>query len=287
MKKILLILNPNSGRGLGKQYLPTIKKFFKNQNLDTFLTKKAKDATNKAKANKNKYNIIIAAGGDGTINEVVNGLIGGKASLAIIPIGTANALASQFNIPTDVHEACKLILKKKPKKVDIGKANNHYFLQSCGVGFDSKVISDVNTKYKQKTGKLLFYLNIIKNLFRYDLPKLRIIVDNKVTNGYTAIIMNSKYYAGNFIIAPKAKIDDGILNIIVIEKNSPLLIIQAVLGGHLFGKLLDFDDFSHYTGKNIKIQSIEKKSFIQTDGELIGIAPVEVKVLNKKLSVIY
>ncbi len=289
MKKVLLIINPNSGFGLGKTYLPKIKEFFEKKNikLDVFQTKKSKDATNFARKNKNKYNIIIASGGDGTINEVINGLVGGKASLAIIPLGTANVLASQFNIPTDVEQACKLILKKKPKKVDLGKANNHYFLQSCGVGFDGLVISQVNTKYKQKTGKLLFYLNIFKCLFKFSLPELRIIVDKKLTNGYTAIIMNSKYYGGKIIMAENAKMNDGLFDIIVFEKSSPLLMFQVVFSGILFGKLLDFDNISIYKGKNIKIQSVGEKSFVQTDGELIGKTPIKISVLHNKLKVVY
>ncbi len=289
MKKILLIINPNSGKGLGRYHLPKIIKFFKKHKieLDVFQTQKPRQATIKTKQNKNKYKTIIAAGGDGTINEVLNGIIGGKASLAIIPLGTANVLASQFDIPSNVEQACNIIIKNKTKKVDLGKTNNHYFLQSCGIGFDGHVISQVNLDYKQQTGKLLFYLNIFKSLFNYSFPKLRITVDKKVTNGYTAIIMNSKYYGGKIIMAKNAKINDGLLDIIVFEKPSALLMFQVVFSGIFFNKLLDFDDISVYQGKNIKVESIGRKSYVQTDGELIGKTPIKIKVLPKHLKVIY
>lgn len=289
MKRIKLIINPNAGFGLGRYYLPKIKSFFENKNikLDIFETTAPKQAIKEAKKSKNKYDIIIAAGGDGTINEVINGIIGGKASLAIIPLGTANVLAKQFDIPDNIEQACKLILSKKPKKVDIGIANNRYFLLCCGIGFDAKVIHDINIKLKQKTGKLLFYLNMIKNLFTYNLPKLRIIIDNKVTNGYTAVVLNSKYYGGKYILSEKTKINDGLLEILVIGKNSPLPIIQVIFSAFIFGKVLDFDDINIYQGKNIKIQSLNKKAYAHTDAELIGTTPVKIKVLHNKLKVIY
>lgn len=289
MKKILLIINPNAGSGLGNSYIPKIKKFFnkKNIKLDIFETKAPKQAIKKAKQCKNKYNIIIAAGGDGTVNEVVNGMVCGKAALGIISLGTANALATEFKIPRDVKEACKFIANKKPKRIDVGKVNSHYFLLCCGVGFDAKVVKDVDLRFKQQTGTLLFHLNVIKNLFTYDMPKLRIIIDGKITNGYTVIVQNSRHYGGRYVLLEQAKIDDGLLDIMVIEKNSPFVVLQAILSGIFLGKLISFDDISIYKGKKIEIRPVDKEAYVHTDAELIGKAPVKIRVLPKKLGVIY
>lgn len=289
MKKLLLIINPNSGKGLGRHYLPQIINFFQKPNfkLDVFETKTPKDATKKAKAARNRYDIIIAAGGDGTINEVVNGMVRGKASLAIVPIGTANVLASQFSIPNDVMQACELILSSAPKATDVGIANHHYFLQSCGIGFDAKVISDVDLRFKQKTGKFLFYMNILKNLCSYRAPKFRAKISKRSVEGYTLVVLNSKYYGGRFIMSEKAKMDDGLLDVVVFEKDSSFLVLRAILSGFIFGRLLNLNGISFYQGKSIRVQPLGARSYIQTDGELIGQIPANISIKHGVLKVIY
>ena len=131
MKKVLIIANPTAGSGKGKMHIKSIESFFVRKKIqaDIYMTTKPQEATLIAKKGGN-YDCIIAAGGDGTINEVVNGIAKTKMPLGIIPLGTENVLASALKIPTHPLKACENILKNNPKIIDLGLAKNRYFILS-------------------------------------------------------------------------------------------------------------------------------------------------------------
>lgn len=314
--KAILIINPSSGKmkrkmppllkwtlekferrlkGLYKSKITEVEVIEEVKNLcekmeiklDIEFTKYPKHATKIAKDASDNYDIIIAAGGDGTVNEVINGMANSKATLLIIPFGTTNVLALELGIPNNPKEAAELITKGKKIKMDLGLAKtsegSRYFSMMLDVGFVAQVIKDMTLKLKKRWGRFAYPFGIIKLLFKYKWHE--IYVKHKVdSTGYFVIIANIKYYGGEYKIADKANIRDGFLDLVIINRKNPWNII-ALIFSFVIGKLNRFLKREYYQIKEAYIYSHHKME-IQVDGEVLGIAPVTVKIIPKALNVI-
>ena len=254
--------------------------------LDVEFTKYPNHAMELAKVARNKYDLVIVAGGDGTINEVINGLANSKVTLAIIPFGSTNVLALELGIPYNLKKAAKLIIKGKKIKMDLGYAQtstkSRYFSTMLSVGFDAHVIKNMDSKFKKKWGRLSYLLGGIKHLFIYKWHDIHV-KNIKNSAGYFVIIANSKYYAGEYQIADKANIQDGLLDLVIINRKKIRHIIRIILSLTM-GKLNTFLKEEYSQTKEAHIYS-HKKMWVQVDGELMGLAPVKVKVVPKALNI--
>jgi YegS/Rv2252/BmrU family lipid kinase len=255
--------------------------------LEIEFTKYPKHATKLAEAAKDKYDLIIAAGGDGTINEVINGMANSKATLVIIPFGSTNVLASELGVPDDPKMAAGLITKGKKIKMDLGYAKtskeSRYFSMMLSVGPFAQVIKDTTPEFKKRWGRFAYPFRLIKLLFRYKWHK--IYVKHKVeSTGYFVIMANIKYYGGEYEIADKANMRDGLLDLVIINRKNPWDIIVLIFS-IASGKLNKFLRKEYYKTKEAEIYSHYNMQ-IQVDGEVLGLAPVSVKIMPKALNVI-
>lgn len=255
--------------------------------LDIKFTKYAKHATKLSAAAKDKYDLIIAAGGDGTINEVINGMVKSEATLVIIPFGSTNVLACELGIPDDPQKAAELITKGKKIKMDLGFAKtskeSRFFSMMLDVGPFAQVIKDTTPEFKKRWGKYAYPLRLIKLLFRYKWHK--IYVRHKVdSTGYFVIMANIKYYGGEYEIADKANIRDGLLDLVIINRKNPWDVIKLIFS-FSSGKLNKFLKKEYYQTKEAEIYS-DNNMQIQVDGEVLGMAPVRVEIIPKALNVI-
>jgi diacylglycerol kinase (ATP) len=314
--KAILIINPSSG--MMKKKMPpvlrwTLKKLEKRLSglfkpkiteddvikevkkkcdnakikLDIEFTKYPKHAIKLAEAAKDKYDFIIAAGGDGTINEVINGMARSTATLVIIPFGSTNVLASELGVPNDPKMAAELITKGKKIKMDLGYAKtskeSRYFSMMLSVGPFAQVIKDTSPGFKKRWGKFAYPFKLVKLLFRYKWHKIN--VKHKVESaGYFVIMANIKYYGGEYEIADKANIRDGLLDLVIINRRNPWDIIGLIFS-IASGKLNKFHRKEYYQTKEAEIYSHNKMQ-IQVDGEVLGLAPVSVKIIPEALNVI-
>jgi YegS/Rv2252/BmrU family lipid kinase len=314
--KAILIINPSSGQKkrkmppllrwtvekLGKRIAGLFKPQITEDNvteevkkkcekdrieLDIEFTKYPKHATKLAKAARDKYDLVIAAGGDGTINEVINGMANSKATLVIIPFGSTNVLACELGIPNDPEEAAGLITEGKRIKMDLGYAEtskeSRYFSMMLGAGPFAQVIKDMTPKFKKRWGRFAYPFGIIKLLFRYKWHE--IYVKHKAdSTGYFVIMANIKYYAGEYEIADKANSRDGLLDLVVINRKNPWNIIVLIFS-FTIGKLNKYIKKESFQIKEADIYS-DHIMHVQVDGEVLGIAPVSVKIVPKALNVI-
>jgi len=314
--KAILIINPSSGkmkrnmppilrwtlkkleRRLSELFKPKITeddviKEVKNKcyeakiKLDIEFTKYPKHATKLAESAKDIYDLIIAAGGDGTINEVINGMACSKATLVIIPFGSKNVLACELGVPNDPKKAAELITKGKKIKMDLGYAKtskeSRYFSMMLSVGPFAQVIKDTTPEFKKTWGKFAYPLKLLSLLFKYKWHK--IYVKHKVeSTGYFVIVANIKYYGGEYEIADKANIRDGLLDLVIINRRNPWDIIVLILS-IANGKLNKFLKKEYYQTKVAEIYSHYNMQ-IQVDGEVLGMAPVRVEIIPKALNVI-
>lgn len=288
-KSIYLIVNPKAGRHKISRFIKAIQNILDQQGIkyDFSITDSPGAATEIAKkAVHEKYELIFAAGGDGTINEVINGIVGSKAVLGIIPLGTINILALALNLPLNPIKALQLFIKGKIKKIDLGKANNRYFVIMAGVGFDSYAIYRVNLKWKKFLGALAYVIAAIYSVFKYKPKKIIIDIDNHRIDelGYFVVVENISAYGGRFRINPNAKYDDGLLDVCVF-KNHGALNAFRYFAGITFQRHIDYPDVRYYQCKKITLHSKENV-LLHTDGDLVGSLPVEITAHKSELKVL-
>src|SRR5438046_2025470 len=170
---------------------------------------------------------IVAAGGDGTINEVVNGLAGTNATLGLLPIGTMNVFATELGLPVHDLERCwDIILADSTRVVDLAKANQKFFVQLAGVGLDAQVVKETSSQLKRNFGPLSYLISAAQIAARQP-PKLFIqSEDASIDEGSFVLVGNGRLYGGRFPFFKHAVIDDGLLDVIVFKRLGYLEIIK-------------------------------------------------------------
>ncbi len=288
---IIFIINPIAGKGKGKNIEPIIQQFFIDKHLpiQTHFTKKAGHATGLTKdALSLNPAMIVACGGDGTVNEVAQVLVGTDIPLGIIPIGSGNGLAANLLTPVSIEKALKSILNKKVISIDVGKINGNYFFSNIGFGIDAAVIE----KYAQaKERKLWGYIIAsIKVIFSYSPKNFTITLENQkeLTNDYYFLFCSNSNEAGYGIsFTPNAKLNDGKLDLLAIKKLNFIEQIQfsiCTLRKRIDKvKKADILQISSVTFTNIKMKTIA-----QIDGEAVVLQDkdIHVSILPNSLNVI-
>jgi YegS/Rv2252/BmrU family lipid kinase len=260
------------------------------------VTRQRGDASKFAREEAGKgTEIVLAAGGDGTINEVANGLVGSTVKLAILPLGTANVFALETEIPSDPVKATQILLKGFSQSITLGhiayrdisdKMNlENYFLLMAGIGFDAGVLREIKRKDISRWGKAAYIATAIKVLSKYTNSTLSISIDEQEpVSGYSVIIGNGHYYGGKFQITPHASLTDNCLDLCVITRRGPVGMLKTALkvfqGTHFSGN----DTFS-CKAKMIKVTSTHEV-FVQADGDILGKLPASLRLKEKALLVI-
>lgn len=162
--------------------------------------------------------VVVAAGGDGTINEVVNGMIGSAMQLAILPLGTANVLAAEIGTPRSADAIADAIVAGRTRSVHIGTANNRAFLQMAGIGMDAHVVERVSSPLKHLMGKAAYGLAILRWLMAPPLTRYEVHVGNLRFSAASVIVANGRYYGGTFVCAPAASLDIPTFEVCIFEK---------------------------------------------------------------------
>ncbi len=189
----------------------------------------------------------MAAGGDGTINEVINGMAGSDVPLAILPLGTTNVLAKELGIPEDLKGAMDTAVSRKPRTVSLGRielnpetdsAFSRYFCLMAGIGFDGEAVHGMNKAVKKRSGKAAYIFSGLKNLLRYSPNQLFYNIDGKEYTGFSSITGKASKYGGNFKITPDADLSDPFLYTCIFQGNRRrdlLRYVFKVITGRLFG----------------------------------------------------
>lgn len=291
---IVLISNP-AARGASLRKIESAAAFLREKGFDTkiFLTEKSGDATRLAEeaVRKGPY-AIMAAGGDGTINEVINGMVKSDVPLAILPLGTTNVLAKELGIPEDIYSALDTAVSKSAKTVSIGRielepdtdsAHFRYFCLMAGIGFDGKTVHDVNNAIKKKSGKAAYIWSGIKTFLRYSPNQLFYEIDGKEYTGYCSITGKASRYGGNFKITPDANLSDPFLYTCIFQGNKRSDLLRYVYR-IITGKLMEERDIVYLKSTSIEVLGT---AHVQIDGDYLGITPAKITVVKNALKIIY
>lgn len=285
-KQIVFIVNPISHEIKGVDIKKIIEKNLDSSQFDykILYTQYAQHATKLAQEALTSSDIIAAVGGDGTVNEVGGALINTKAMLAIIPVGSGNGLARHLGIPVGLTEAIKALNHAHSIVVDTAKINDKTFLGVAGIGFDAYVAHKFALFGKR--GFFSYCQVALKEFSSYTSQPYSILIDGKQINRRAFILTfaNSSQYGNNFIIAPKARISDGYLDLVIID-DIPAYSIPQFLYRFRNGTLNYSSHFETHPFKEITIQS----SYIQAhiDGEpIVCQNEIKVKVQPKSLKIL-
>ncbi|RQO32163.1 diacylglycerol kinase [Taibaiella sp. KBW10] len=287
-KSILFIINPKAGVDRVKAIQDAIDK-----HLDKTLFEVAYAYTeypnhgialarNAAAANTD---IVVSVGGDGSLNDVVTGLQGTKTILGILPKGSGNGLARAAGIPLKLEKALQVINKMNVHALDLGVANGHYFISNAGVGFDA-VITKAFTGNKTRGFKT--YLKLIHQyIWRFKTREWLIEIDGQQIReqAFMITVANATQLGYNFFVAPEAKLNDGILDVVIIKEHPRIL--SGMIGLQAFmGALQQSRYVTQYSGKQIKLTNPGNR-MMQVDGDALACEEtIEINVLHKAINVL-
>ena len=272
--KILLIVNPKAGKA-NIRYIPKVKKNLEKLNYDVQLiyTTYQKNATHIINNYKDDYNILIICGGDGTLNEAIQGIYNLKKDIPIgyIPIGTTNDFCKSLNVSFDKENISTQIKKYKIKKVDLGIFNKKIFVYSVTFGIFSKTSYETSSKIKNKIGRLAYIFSGIKEIFNYKTYDLKVRTSEKNIKGEFIFgsISNSKYIGG-FHIFRKKNIDlgDGIFEVLLVKKPKNFVKLLKLIVKILTGNLND-ENIYYFETQEIYLESEDEIKWA-IDGEYGG-----------------
>ncbi len=290
MKKIVFLVNPNSGvnhsrKALLKDYAAQVLDAEK-YTWEIIFSKSAGHLFELSKsAAENGADIIVAVGGDGTVNQVAKGMFGSSSVLGLVPAGSGNGLAHHLNIPVDIPASLEVINKAEEKIIDTCSVNDELFVSIAGVGFDALVAK----KFAEtKRRGFLSYLNIVTNEYTWYRPrKYKLNIDGKIYKREALFVSfaNTNQFGYNTIISPDASIEDGLIDVCIMKK-VPLLLAPGIIGLLLTRKI----DSSGY----VEIIRAKEVSFtrrknrpVNIDGEPVKLTPeLAIKVNPASLRVI-
>jgi len=306
--RTVLVVNPQSQQGaLGKKW-PHLSSRLRRHlgGFEEKFTQEPGDATVLARsAVRSGADLVVAIGGDGTINEVVNGFfdeegpISSRSSLGILPFGTGGDFRKTLQVPKDLDQAAEILAARKTQRIDVGlleyvdddgAASIRYFANIASFGISGLVDEYVNRSSKRLGGRLSFFLATARASLRYENQRIRLTFDGDEsssieTTAYNVAIANGRYFGGGMMIAPKAELDDGLFDVVCLGDLKMLDLL--VHGGKFYqGTHLALKEVSTRRAKSVRAEALSGPLRLDVDGETPGCLPATFTLIPAVLSVV-
>jgi len=277
-KHLLVIRNPVAGQRRGADYARAMRTFEEAGCALTVVETTARgDAVRIAReADEDVFDIIVAAGGDGTINEVVNGLAGRRLPLGIIPLGTANVLAHEVGIGPDTARAAEVILTGRRRPIALANAGGHYCCLMASAGYDARAITRVRPALKRLLGEAAYYVAGFEEMLAGTRRLLAVEVDGTSYEAASVVVANGRLYGGRYLIAPEANITEPVLHTILLPRPGRWNITRYGIAV-MRERLHLLQDVRIVKGTTVRLAAPAGEPW-QSDGDLIGEFPVTVTV---------
>lgn len=292
MEKIKIILNPSSGKQLTERKVDYLTKLLLDDGymIAKYMTKKKDDAMRETiKTCKEDWDIIIACGGDGTVNEVAKGIAKSerKIPVAILSTGTVNDFANYMNIPNNINDFFEMIKRGKIVDIDIGKLRDDYFVNVAAGGILTNVGYQVQPEAKAILGRMAYYFEGLIELVREGLAPINVKFESEEYNSQEKILLflisNSSSIGGFKRLAPDADVLDGLLDVLII-KNSDVPELANIFFNVLRGGHINHPNVIYFKTRDIKISS-DKEISLDIDGEYGGKLPANFQVCSKAMKI--
>ena len=281
--RIMLIHNPAAGRDRGRLQTTLARLRSLGSVPEVWATARRGEAEALARAAVERdYDLVVAAGGDGTVNEVVNGLIGSDLPLALLPLGTANVLAIEIGLDTAHGALARTILRGTPVDVCLGRirgANgaSRLFTTMAGAGADAHAVASVDLVGKRVLGTGAYYAEMARQLLVFPFPNYRITVDGATYDAASVVIANGRYYAGQYILAPDADLTEPCFQVCLFERGGRLAALRYVMALQM-DRLTKEPDYRIVTGRKVRVEGPTGDP-VQADGDIVAELPVDIEIV--------
>lgn len=293
MDDCCIVLNPAAGAVLRQEVAPQLSRAAKKAAV--VLTGGPGDAEKAARrAVEAGFKTVVAAGGDGTVNEVLRGVAGSAARLGVLPLGTMNVFARELGLPLDWEEALARIVKGSETRIDLGWANGQPMAQLGGVGFDARALARVDPALKKAVGPAAYVMAGIQEMRRPQAPFRIYAEEVGEMEGVWVLVGIGRFYAGPFAAFPDASSRDGLLDVLVVRDLSIMKMLSSLLLVP-FGLHPTVDGLTYFQTERLRVEPVSESDArdaggggvgYELDGELRGLAPVEFWVERSGLTVV-
>jgi len=286
-RSVLIIVNPDAGRVAAKRrHLGGVVAALRGRGCAVEIREapRAGDAENLARNAEPEFDVIVAAGGDGTIAAVVNGIAAAPRPIAILPLGTANVLAAEIGLPRRAAALAQVIAEAPAAPVWPGRIDGRLFLTSAGSGFDADVVAAVDHGLKRRGGKLAFVWAALTCLRRYRERRLVVVADGVEHRVGSVIATTGPLYAGRFAIAPEARLDEPVLHLVLLRQHGRGDVLRHTLA-MLTGRLPRAGGVVILAAREITITG-EDGTPVQADGDDAARLPVTLAVAERPIPIV-
>ena len=287
--RIIILLNPTAKRGQARRRLERALRVFREQNaqFDVRESQSSQHLTELARgACEEKPDLIVSAGGDGTHHYVINGLLKSEIPLGLLPMGTGNDFAKGVGMPMDLHDAATALLNGPVRSIDLAQVGAAVYGCIAGVGFDSTVTRYANEHARWLKGSLAYTWSLLRCLPEYRPQQLEIIADGRSFSEEVlfAVVGNNASYGGGIRLAPRARLDDGILDVCIVPYLSRLELLRWVPRAYR-GEHLHHPRIKYLQARKITLSAASRMELFG-DGEFLQELPATIEVLPRALRVI-
>ena len=238
-----------------------------------------------AEAHPAEVDLVVAAGGDGTVNEVINGLARSGLPLALIPLGTANVLAAEIGLEVEPGAIATSIALGQPRPIALGAANGRRFILMAGAGFDAHVVQQVSVPMKRWLGKGAYIASTLRQLLAFGFPTYEVRADNQTWRAASVIIANARFYGGRFLCAPQARLESDSLQVCMFERRGRLALLGYGLA-LLTGRLPRRASYRVGEARRIEVRGTPGEP-LQGDGDIIGALDASIEILPAALRLVF
>lgn len=286
----LLIHNPIAGRRRGR-YLARVVRAMEAEGcrVEAVATRARGHAEElSATARDGAFDVVVGAGGDGTLNEIACGLAGSAMPLAIVPLGTANVLAAEIGLPRAPALLARLVARGAPREIRLGLAAGRtaqrHFILMAGVGFDAHVVRGVNPALKRRIGKGAYAFEMLRQARHYEFSGFRALIDGVEHQAASLVASNGRLYGGPHLIAPAARLDEPMLHVCIFERGGTLDVIRYGLA-LVTGTLPGTAGFRVVPAREVIVLAPPGDP-VQGDGDLLATLPITLSVANETLRLV-
>jgi len=287
--RVGLVCNPSAGGGKAAAAAARAHTRLRTRGIDVTVrgTSTPQEASDITRELVQDVDVVVAVGGDGTVNEVVNGLAGTEIPLGIVPAGTVNVLALELGVPFDSDRACDVIVTGRTSSLDLGAVNGRRFTLMLGAGIDALTVHELSPLMKRRYGRLAFVSTGVRSRIRYPQPDFEVDVDGHSFRATFAVVGNARFYGGRFGVTTEADPTDGVFDVLVYNGHSLAADALFWLGVPL-ELHLGHPGVTYLRGAKVALRPLEQEDIVwfQTDGELAGRLPATATIEQRALQVL-
>jgi diacylglycerol kinase (ATP) len=286
-RRAMIIFNPSSGWRRRRRFEAVLQRLrARGWRLCVHVTTAPGDAERlAATADRARHDLLLVAGGDGTINEVINGLGDRRPPIAIMPLGTANVLAAELGQAPGADAVARTVAQGVARPVTLGIANGRRFILMAGAGFDAQVVATVNLGIKRRFGKAAYGLSILRQLLVYGFPSYRVVLDGSPRRAASVLVANAHFYGGRFVAAPAAGLQTPTFEVGLFERSGRAAAIGYALALFL-GFLPRLKSYRVLAARRIEIEGPTGEP-VQADGDVIARLPVRIELLPAAVELVF